>query len=131
MKIAFISIKNFRKLKAVRIDLSEDKTLFVGANNSGKTSAMDALRKFLVRTAGNSFVYNDLTATNRKAINAIGDKWLKNDAKKPDNVLDWVDIIPSTDIWLQVEDNEYHYVAHIIPTLNWTGGELVRTVGEI
>lgn len=39
MKIAFVDIQNFRKLKQCRIDLSEETTLFVGANNSGKTSA--------------------------------------------------------------------------------------------
>ena len=43
MNIKFIDILNFRKLKKCRIDLSPKETLFVGANNSGKTSAMDAL----------------------------------------------------------------------------------------
>ena len=32
--------------------------VFTGANNSGKTSAMDALAKFL---ANRSFVFNDIT----------------------------------------------------------------------
>ncbi|NRE89274.1 AAA family ATPase, partial [Klebsiella michiganensis] len=48
MKINFIEIKNFRKLKSVRIDIAEKTTLFVGANNSGKTAAMEALGHFLV-----------------------------------------------------------------------------------
>ena len=47
MHIAFIEIANFRKLLSVRVDLAETTTLFVGANNSGKTSAMLALRRFL------------------------------------------------------------------------------------
>lgn len=47
MKIAFIDIQNFRKLKCCRVELSKNKTVFVGANNSGKTSAMDALMIFL------------------------------------------------------------------------------------
>ena len=47
MNIAFVEIKNFRKLKSCRIDLSPKSTIFVGANNSGKTSAMFALVKFL------------------------------------------------------------------------------------
>lgn len=45
MRISKIEIGNFRKLVAVRIDLAADKTVFVGANNSGKTSAMTALRR--------------------------------------------------------------------------------------
>ena len=36
MNIAFVEIKNFRKLKSCRIDLSPKSTIFVGANNSGK-----------------------------------------------------------------------------------------------
>lgn len=47
MKILTINIQNFRKLAQCRIDVSNETTIFVGANNSGKTSAMDALGKFL------------------------------------------------------------------------------------
>ena len=47
MVIDFIEIKNLRKLKSCRIDLSPKSTILVGANNSGKTSAMFALIKFL------------------------------------------------------------------------------------
>ena len=52
MKITSIIVQNFRRLLQCRIDISKQTTLFVGANNSGKTSAMDALGKFL---AGRSF----------------------------------------------------------------------------
>ena len=47
MKISSVYIQNFKKLYRCKIDFSMDTTLFVGANNSGKTSAMDALGKFL------------------------------------------------------------------------------------
>lgn len=47
MRIQSINIQNFRKLLQCHIDFSKETTLFVGANNSGKTSAMDALGKFL------------------------------------------------------------------------------------
>lgn len=46
MRINSVYIRNFRKFLRCRIDLSKETTLFVGANNSGKTSAMDALAKF-------------------------------------------------------------------------------------
>lgn len=58
MRIIGIDIQNFRKLFGCHIDISKETTLFVGANNSGKTSAMDALAKFL---ANRSFVFNDIT----------------------------------------------------------------------
>ena len=54
MRIIGIDIQNFRKLFGCHIDISKETTLFVGANNSGKTSAMDALAKFL---ANRSFVF--------------------------------------------------------------------------
>lgn len=39
MHIEFVEIANFRKLLSARVDLSPRTTLFVGANNSGKTSS--------------------------------------------------------------------------------------------
>ena len=47
MEIKYIDVQNFRKLKKCRIDVAKRQTLFVGANNSGKSSAMDALILFL------------------------------------------------------------------------------------
>ena len=47
MKINFVVIQNFRKLKNCRIDFADKQTVLVGANNSGKTSATDALICFL------------------------------------------------------------------------------------
>jgi len=40
MIISHLEIANFRKLLSVRVDLAQQTTVFVGANNSGKTSAM-------------------------------------------------------------------------------------------
>ena len=74
MKILTINIQNFRKLLQCRIDFSEKTTIFVGANNSGKTSAMDALGKFL---SDRKFTFNDITISKRIAINEIGDKWIQ------------------------------------------------------
>lgn len=38
MHIHALRIKNFRRLRDVQIDLNSDISIFVGANNSGKTS---------------------------------------------------------------------------------------------
>lgn len=73
MLISQIELGNFRKLEAVRIDLSQEKTVFVGANNSGKTSAMTALRRFLVEPR--EFVITDFTLSNWNKLNAFGDAW--------------------------------------------------------
>lgn len=121
MKILTINIQNFRKLLQCRIDFSEKTTLFVGANNSGKTSAMDALGKFL---SDRKFTFNDITISKRIAINAIGDAWLQENCDEPKDLMEWDSIIPKMDIWLDVPRNEIHYVADIIPTLKWRGGKL-------
>lgn len=121
MKIASIYIKNFRKLRRCRIDFSKETTLFVGANNSGKTSAMDALGKFL---AGRNFVFNDFTISNRTAINTIGEEWVVKECEMPDDLAKWEPLLPMMDVWLEVERSEIHYVASVIPTLKWRGGKL-------
>lgn len=121
MRIIGIDIQNFRKLFGCHIDISKETTLFVGANNSGKTSAMDALAKFL---ANRSFVFNDITIAKRIDINRIGTKWVEADCEQPADLLDWDTIVPKMDIWLDVAPNEMHYVASIIPTLKWRGGKL-------
>jgi predicted ATP-dependent endonuclease of OLD family len=108
----------------VKIDFSSDKTLLVGANNSGKTSAMDALRKFLIQGEGNRFILNDFTVTLRPTINQLGKEWIESGVQKPTNVEGWLDIVPFMDVWLAVNSDEFHYVAYIIPTLDWQGGEL-------
>lgn len=121
MRISSIHIQNFKKLYRCKIDFSKDTTLFVGANNSGKTSAMDALGKFL---AGRPFVFNDFTISNRELINKIGTQWENPDCEKPESISDWSNLLPSMDVWLYVGSQDIHHVVSIIPTLNWRGGLL-------
>jgi predicted ATP-dependent endonuclease of OLD family len=125
MRIDFVEIQNFRKLESVRIDIAKQTTLFVGANNSGKTSAMVAMRQFLVDRA--KFGTNDFTLSNWTAINKIGMDWLAEAGKaetKPVDLAPWIDFLPAMDVWLNVRSNEVHRVRHLLPTLNWTEGLL-------
>lgn len=121
MKILAINIQNFRKLLQCHIDFSKKITLFVGANNSGKTTAMDALGKFL---SDRSFTFNDITISERSDINRIGDRWIQEGCEEPVDFAEWESFVPKIDIWLDVTKNEIHYVAGIIPTLKWRGGKL-------
>lgn len=133
MKISFIDIQNFRKLKNCRVEFSENKTVFVGANNSGKTSAMDALMIFLKKTRRTDLSTTDFTLSNWKGINQIAIDWIGNQSSDDLNLETkiWYPLVPSIDVWLKVKNNEIHYVSHIIPTLDWTGGNLgVRLVFE-
>lgn len=126
MQIKFIEIQNFRKLKSVRIELAEKTTLFVGANNSGKTAAMVALRYFLVDP--NSFRINDFTLSNWTAIDKIGDTWKKSQTSpisQSHTLIEWGEILPALDVWLKVEKNEVQHVCHILPTLDWSDKDLL------
>lgn len=69
MKITSIAIRNFRRLELVTIGFEEDETVFVGPNNSGKTSATAAFRCFL---AGKDFRVHDLSVSKVSAIDAFG-----------------------------------------------------------
>lgn len=124
MKIDFIHIQNFRKLKNCRIDFSDKQTIFVGANNSGKTTAMDSLIWFLKKHE--RFTTRDFTLSNWSEINKIGKDWLtESDPTKVDlSINKWEVNLPSIDIWLKVEKNELHYINKLIPTLDWKGGLL-------
>jgi predicted ATP-dependent endonuclease of OLD family len=125
MRISFIEVQNFRKLESIRIDFSESTTLLVGANNSGKTSAMVALGCFLVTHGG--FTTNDFTLSRWATIDRIGAEWEtqahQTNALAPTSAA-WDPVLPALDVWLQVETDEIHYVRDILPTLDWSGGLL-------
>lgn len=124
MKIASIAIQNFRKLKSCHIDISDKETLLVGANNSGKTSAIDAMMFFLY--GKNKISTTDLTISNWTDINHIGTSWIAlAENEIPDlSVEQWQSYLPSLDIWIHINKNEVHYVSHLLPTLDWEGGLL-------
>ena len=126
MHIDFVEIANFRKLLSVRIDISETTTLFVGANNSGKTSAMSALQKFLSPSRIPFDLY-DFPLCHWSEIDAIGQRWIEaRAAKQPIEFsgAEWAGVVPALDLWLYVEPGEFHHVRDILPTLDWAGGKL-------
>ncbi|MCU4161638.1 AAA family ATPase [Acidiphilium sp. AL] len=125
MRIEFVEIANFRKLLSTRVGLSPEKTVFVGANNSGKTSAITALRYFLVDRERSSFCFNDFTLAHWPLINAMGAAWeAAHVAVQPLPEPIWDTVLPFLDVWLHVAENEVHYVQKILPTLDWEGGRL-------
>lgn len=70
MKLTGITIRNFRRLERVDIGFEEDETVFVGPNNSGKTSATAAFRSFL---GDKGFKVHDFSVSKVPAIDAFGD----------------------------------------------------------
>ena len=130
MKIQSVHIRNYRKLKNCHIDFGEKETVLVGANNSGKTSAISAIIGFLKNT--DRFTLKEFTATNWALINEIGEKWLENDSV--DEALlsshQWDTIVPSMDVWINVEDGEQYRVNHLIPSLSTWDGKKVGVRGQ-
>lgn len=122
MKIRHIEIANFRKLQAVRFDLTDETTLLVGANNSGKSSAMLALRRFLV-SHKSKFRLLDFTLCHFPIIDAMGKEWEAAPAgSKPPVVDPWLMMVPMLDLWLSAENGELHYIKDLIPSFNWCSG---------
>lgn len=122
MKIASVQIRNFRKLKNCHIDFGERETVFVGANNSGKTSAISAIVWFLKNNE--KFTLKEFTITNWAQINEIGDLWLEKDPLDGQwlDPHQWDKISPSLDVWINVADGEQFRVNHLIPSLStWDG----------
>ncbi|MBR5630009.1 MAG: AAA family ATPase [Bacteroidales bacterium] len=130
MKIQSVHIRNFRKLKNCHIDFGNKETVFVGANNSGKTSAISAIVWFLKNTE--KFTLKEFTAINWAKIDAFGDKWIEKDPVDEAllNPRLWDDMVPAMDIWLSVEDGEQYMVNHLIPSLTTWEGKVVGVRGQ-
>ena len=58
MRVSGVEIRNFRRLENVQIDIEERESIFVGPNNSGKTSATAIFRCFL---GGRDFKIHDFS----------------------------------------------------------------------
>jgi len=91
MKVAEITIRNFRRLEEVVIDIDEKETVFVGPNNSGKTSATAAFRSFL---DGREFKIHDYSVSQISSFDKFGESG--ESSKLPKIELD---------IWLAIDPN--------------------------
>jgi len=107
MEINGIRIKNFRRLNDVYIDLNPNLSIFVGANNSGKTSTAQALQLF-TSASREKFSIHDFSSSCWAEIDAFGDR--------VEGVL-----LPkmSVDFWFDINAVDLHRVLELLPNLNW------------
>jgi len=107
MHLKKIALRNFRRLSDVVIDLASDISIFVGANNSGKTSVGHALQLFTER---GKFSIHDFSAAQWPQIVAYGE----GDANA---------VLPTieADIWLEINADDIHRVVDLLPSLAWEG----------
>ncbi len=91
MRLKSIAIRKFRRLHDVSVDFDSKETVFVGPNNSGKTSATAAIRSFL---GNRDFKIHDFSLV---AIASIDTYTPENEADLPQIELDlWFDIDPAS-----------------------------------
>ena len=76
MRITKIAIKNFRILQNTVMDFNRDLCLLLGRNNTGKTSFMVLIEKFL---KNGSFNFNDFSINLRDNLFNVDDKTDVND----------------------------------------------------
>jgi putative ATP-dependent endonuclease of OLD family len=92
MKLSSVSIRNFRRLEEVVIDIEDKETVFVGPNNSGKTSATAIFRCFL---GGRDFTVHDFSVARIADFDRFATS--SNLADLPEISLDlWFTIDPNT-----------------------------------
>jgi predicted ATP-dependent endonuclease of OLD family len=109
MHLNVIRIQNFRRLRDVVIDLDDDISIFVGANNSGKTSVVQALQLFL-SSSREKFTLHDISASTWSDIEAFANG--ENGVALP-NI--------SIDLWFGVKATDLHRVIDLLPSLSWQG----------
>lgn len=68
MKVFKIEIENFRLLKDFSIDLEQVLSLVIGKNNTGKTSILTILEKFLNQSDRNKFSFDDFNIDFKKEL---------------------------------------------------------------
>lgn len=112
MHISSFRVKNFRRLKDVRVDLEPDRSIFVGANNSGKTSATHLFQLFFGQQPRAPFQIYDFTADSWNTFNSFDFETGDPDRDLPQIIFD---------VWFKVDDDNLHRVLDLIPSLEWDG----------
>ena len=107
MKIKNIRIKNFRRLENIEIDFEANETVFVGPNNSGKTSATVAFRLFLT---SQDFKVHDFSVSKISALDAYGAAEESDESSLPT-----IDM----DMWFTIDPNiEFGRVFSLVPNVS-------------
>ena len=109
-------IKNYRRLCDVYIELASDISIFVGSNNSGKTSATQALYAFASGSKDKFSLY-DFSSACWKGFDAFGDL-PEGGAEQPE--------LPSIslDLWFEVASCDLYLVMPMLPSTLWQGTQV-------
>ena len=108
-------LRNFRRLRDTHIELADDISIFVGSNNSGKTSATQAIHAFV--TGGRErFSLYDFSSSCWKIFDEAENTNL-TDPIPEDFSLPSIDL----DLWFEVAEPDLYLVIPLLPSTNWKG----------
>ncbi|MHB1620069.1 MAG: ATP-dependent nuclease [Sulfuricella sp.] len=109
-------IKNYRRLQDVHIELASDISIFVGSNNSGKTSATQALYAFASGSKDKLSLY-DFSSACWKNFDDLGNL-PEGGAEQPE--------LPSIclDLWFEVAASDLYLVIPLLPSTAWHGAQV-------
>lgn len=109
-------LKNYRRMKDVRIELASDISIFVGSNNSGKTSAIQAIHAFASGSKEKFSLY-DFSSSCWKEFDKLG-----NPPAEGAEVQDLPSI--SLDLWFEVAATDLLPVMPLLPSFKWQGTQV-------
>lgn len=128
--LRFLELCQFRRLGKVQLDVDKKTTILVGANNSGKTSVLAALRHFLAD--GSPFGAFDISLSQWPTLRALGKAWealAEDPSTVTGNEEQWkqqlqtlLSSMPTLDLWFDAKAGLYHYVAPFLSKFSWKGG---------
>ncbi|MCF5043410.1 AAA family ATPase [Pseudomonas sp. PA-7-1E] len=108
-------LRNFRRLKDAHIELADDISIFVGSNNSGKTSATQAIHAFV--TGGRDrFSLYDFSSSCWKSFDEAGNIDLAGALPRGFS-LPSIDL----DLWFEVAAPDLYLVIPLLPSTAWEG----------
>lgn len=114
MKLQAYRLRNYRRLRDVVVELDDKISIFVGANNSGKTSAVQGLYSIL-RGEAQRFEIFDFSAALWPSIDEIGESPVGDvDAAKSLPVI-------SLDMWFRVGEEDLVVAMPLLPSTDWDG----------
>lgn len=108
-------LKNFRRMRDVHIELAPDISIFVGANNSGKTSATQAIQMFLSGSK-KQFSLFDFSSHTWKKFNELGNM--------PEGAEPTEAPAISLDLWFELTANDLYLVIPLLPSTAWQGTQV-------
>ena len=113
MHLHSYKLSNYRRMRETRITLGSDISIFVGANNSGKTSATQAIQTFLSGQK-DRFSFYDFNSSAWNALDELG--------ADPDEATA-IDALPTIelDLWFEVAAEDLYLVLALLPSTSWEG----------